>query len=253
MAVKIDKFPESTKNAEITAENLLSDLLGVLRRNITFVTVMATYNVKMLSPMKKILCVTALLLCSVVSLYAQKGGQLIQFGLKAGITAPSFKLRNPDGMSTESKVGFQAGLMTRINLLSFHIQPELLYMFNQYQLTDSPSGTLSVNKVKVNTFEVPVLLGLRLLMFRIQAGPSFNIMVKNSTVNKKGSGLDLSFSRPSVSYMVGLGFDIMKVNIDLRYHGQFKNSRQYIADGTGYIETDKLKGSQWLFSVGYMF
>ena len=157
-------------------------------------------------------------------------------------------------MSSDPKVGFQAGLMARVNLLAFHIQPELLYMFNQYQLTDGQNGQINVNKVKLNTFEVPVLVGLRLLMFRIQAGPSFNIMMKSNTVDKKGQKLDLSFTRPSVSYMIGLGFDIRNINLDVRYHGQFKNSKQYTVFGDGSGEmSSKIRGSQWLFSIGYMF
>lgn len=186
------------------------------------------------------------------------GIKLIEMGVKTGLTSPKVEILSPTygsySLTTDNRVGFQVGVMSRINLLMFHIQPELLYSMNSYRLTTfSSSGELSKSTVKFNTVDVPVLFGLKLLMLRFQGGPVINILTESSVSKSEAPPRTVSFMKPAISYMFGLGADIGKINFDVRYNGQFARPEQTIQIGSQESKTYKTKLRTWMFSVGYMF
>lgn len=206
---------------------------------------------------KKVI-LSALLICSVTGISAKGGIRLVELGLKAGIVSENNEIMRPTygnyQLSTDSRVGMQLGIMSRINLAMFHIQPELLYSMNRYRLLSNTSeGVLSKATVKLNTVEVPVLVGLKLLMFRLNAGPVFNILTNSSIAKSEVPARSVIFNKPAISYMFGLGADIGKVNIDVRYNGQFARAEQSIQIGSEASKEFKTKLHTWAFTIGYMF
>ena len=188
------------------------------------------------------------------------GQRPIEFGVKAGINTENIDIVHPSSgafiLSTDAKVGYQVGIMSRVNLAMFHIQPELLYNMHRYSMyaTAKDSDERTKSDVRINTMEVPVLLGMRLLMLRVNAGPVFNVMTDTSVKNGS-AGHSVMTTRPSVSYMLGVGLDLGKLNLDVRYNGQFSRSEQSIlipsTDPQG--KDYKVKIRTWMFSIGYMF
>lgn len=208
--------------------------------------------------MKKII-VLAFTLFLAAGVQAGNGLGLIDLGVKGGVSSQKFKFKGGGtdlyGIDSHNRTGFHVGVMGRVNLVMFHIQPELIYTRSGYNLDSwaahSPANGIRT-KVRTNTIDMPVLAGLRLLWFRLQAGPVFNLWTDNDT---SGGGVsDITLSQPTMSYMIGLGFDIGKINLDVRYNGQFKRTEhniQFTDTTPGY--TYKSNNRMWLFSVGYMF
>ena len=199
-----------------------------------------------------------LLLLSVLTIFCTtaKAGDLIEFGAKGGLNVTNVKLSRSafENMSfmTDANLGYHFGLVARLNLVGVHVQPEINYNWNRYKLT-SVDNTAAVNStnVKYSTVEVPVLVGLKLLFLRVQAGPVFNLMNRTST-SPNSVIRSLSMLRPSMGYAVGLGIDFMKITFDVRYYGQFKKAYQTVQtpDFTSNVKSN-LK--YWSFSLGYLF
>ena len=211
--------------------------------------------------MKKIITITmAVALLSMSSAFALSP---IKMGIKAGITAQTANLNHSAladySLSTKSRIGGQVGAFARINLLLFHIQPELLYSMNRYELTATPNlmhSRQSTSIVKQNSLDVPVLLGFKFLFIRVNAGPVFNIMNEGSVKIKDDVQHSVDYFKSSVSYALGVGVDLDKVSIDVRYNGQFKKSEQIISIGENSDRnSDSFDSSygNWAFTVGYSF
>ena len=183
----------------------------------------------------------------------------INFGIKAGVITDNIEIlkgnKIGEGLMSDATLGWQVGLVSRVNLPMFHIQPEILFNMHRYDLeSNADGGNISQAEVKLNTVDVPIMLGLRLLMLRFQAGPVFNLMTETKVKNNRGESYFVDIDRPSVSFAAGVGVDIWKFNIDARYNGNFSKVRQDIQigqDGDNYNYRSKF--NNWTSSLGYMF
>ena len=95
----------------------------------------------------------------------------------------------------------------------------------------NPDGTMAESdvsaKYSVNTVQLPVLVGIKLLFLRVFAGPSFNLLTDTSNKSgKEGVSFNSSVTKSAVAFQVGAGVEIGKFNIDIRYDGQFKKPVQ---------------------------
>lgn len=212
--------------------------------------------------MKTRLLIALLLMVTTMNVSA-KGG-LIEFGLKAGITTQNVDfIRGDAGIQSimaSSRAGFQIGAMSRINLGLLHIQPELLYSYSGYKLMASgnnmeagPALPTSKSKVRMNSVDLPILVGIKFLFLRINAGPVFNLMNSTSVVNSDKINHDVEIVKPTIGFAAGIGANLGKINIDLRYNGNFKKPIQSIKIGDLKSFDYKSKFNSWALSVGYMF
>ncbi len=195
--------------------------------------------------MKKVILIMAALMMTVG---AQAMGP-IDFGVKAGINTENFKLNKHTDydLVNKARVGYHAGAFARLSLLGLHVQPELVYNWNSYDIKNGRQKS----KVKVRTVEVPILAGIELLFIRLNAGPVFNLMSKIKTSN--GTFVErVDMTKPTVSFAAGLGIDLMQLSIDVRYCGQFKKSDSIITiDNEPVGFKNNFRG--WQFSLGYKF
>lgn len=190
------------------------------------------------------------MLASVSNINAQK---LIEFGIKGGVQAQSLKMAKTASLSTltsSGDFGYQLGLMSRINLAFLYVQPELVYNSAYFTVKNSSNNSA---KFSVNNFEVPVLLGVKLLFIRAFAGPVFNIM--NETKNRENSmptAFSTNINKATVGYNAGAGVQFGGFNVDLRYCGQFKKPIQSISVGN--ITSEMKSGmNSWQLNIGYFF
>lgn len=181
----------------------------------------------------------------------------IDFGIKAGLNTGNFDLNKKTfsdayRLLSNAKTGYHAGAFMRLNFLAFHVQPELVYNWNGYDITTIPTGLdgEKKSKVKVQTLEVPVLAGIDILFLRVNAGPVFNIMTKSST--SKGTIENVDTMKPTVSFAAGVGVDLMKFSFDVRYCGQFTKTDSTITIGNETLDY-KNNFQGWQFSLGYKF
>ncbi len=181
----------------------------------------------------------------------------LEMGVKAGLNSANFdfnKSQLGDSYRAFSKAhtGYHAGVWMRVGLAGIMVQPEFLYNWNRYdmKLWEVGDGAETSSKIRVQTFEVPVMAGWRLLFLRLNAGPVFNIM--NKTSHSGGRVERAEVTKPSVSYAAGLGLDIMKVSFDLRYNGNFERAKQAVTvAGQEYKLGTNFRG--WTFGLGWRF
>ena len=191
---------------------------------------------------------TLLLGGAVLSAAAQRPRARVEWGVIGGINIPDYTT-NMKAADVKNKLGWQAGIVTAVNLGAFAIEPQILYV--RQGLRIRPEGAKEIN-LKSNSIDVPVLASFRLLKpVRIYAGPVFTVM--NDCKQKSGGDLlDFGRIRPTLSYTVGAGVVLMRhLLIDLRYNGQFRSKHEVVLpDGS---QLDKLRTYNVALSFGYLF
>lgn len=191
---------------------------------------------------------TLLLLAVALPAMAQRPRTRVEWGVVGGINIPDFST-DMSRADIRNKCGWQAGIVTALNLGAFAVEPQILYV--RQGLRIRPVGGTEVN-LKSNSIDVPVLLSLRLLHpLRIYAGPVFTVM--NSCRQKSGGDLlDFGRVRPTLTYTVGAGVVVMRhLLIDLRYNGQFRSKHDVLLpDGQ---QLDQLRSYNVALSFGYLF
>ena len=188
--------------------------------------------------MKKLLF--ALLLCLSASSFAQS----FHWGPRFGLNSASLSISDVDEnfedelKEGDNKLGFHIGLFSRVQLLGFYIQPELLYTNVQSEIR---FGDL-VSEVTINRIDLPVLVGKRFLKIaRVQAGPVFSFPLSSEV----GETEDV-YDNVTVGYQAGIGLDLANLLVDLKYEGSFNN----LADDVGGFDADQ-RVSQIILSVGW--
>ena len=188
--------------------------------------------------MKKLFLIAVLLL-SVSLTYAQ-----LNFGIKAGynsslsfsnVSSVTNGTYNLNSVQNELWNDFHAGFFARVGLgKKLYIQPELLYNIQKknYNLTiqDAISGQVTLNKIaNINTVEVPILVGyklldLKILNLRAFAGPDikFNAGSTLDFNNITGGNFDTKklvsdIKAANLGLQIGAGVDVLMFALDVKY------------------------------------
>lgn len=205
------------------------------------------------SNMRKVLLLAALITVSMQSVLAKSP---YEFGVKVGGLVNFSKLTtNLTGVNNfddnSSQVGFELGFHNRINLpLGFMIQPELVYTRTNGKF-DNANGELL--QVRSNFIEVPALLGWRVGLFRIMAGPTFRFNIDDVlTSERQQSKIAPQLETFVMGYQAGLGVDLGRLTIDARYCGNFTNELDQDQIYGNAHQTVKYNASKIAISVGYM-
>jgi len=185
--------------------------------------------------------------------------QVVKVGLKGGINTSNI-ISNID--NTQLTLGFQAGGMISFDFIpKVTIQPEILYSLQGTGFdTDSDDFTY---RWDLHYLQVPVLAKIYLTdNLNIQVGPSFNFLLGASSAGNLDSGFDFlddligdfttgdindSFSNADIAAILGIGYDINKFTIALRYNLSLTNIND--------IENDDEKWRNQVInlSLGYYF
>lgn len=170
----------------------------------------------------------------------------ISAGIKGGINS-GWAAPRPGNEDTESKIGWGFGgfLRAGIPLVGLHVQPELLV--TQRGAKFSENG--ETNTYTLTNIDVPVMLGKSFAagLIHIQAGPEFSLVL-NDKFETEAGGLtvesDPNINSSLLGWQAGIGVNIPKITIDLRYQGTFSNLTE---DNANYRPN-----AVWL-TVGYKF
>lgn len=217
--------------------------------------------------MKKILLIV---LCFAFVSYANAQ---FKIGLRGGITASKIKMDDISLMDEndreefkiaagEAAVGFHFGAITQITLGPVFIQPELLFSSTggDVKVKDlSSSDGWEVRKQKYNKLDIPLIAGYKLggddLALRLQAGPLVSVMLTKESVIENmidREQVKEDFKNAVWGYQVGVGVDVWKLGLDVKYEGNFSKIGEEIHFAGRDWNTDS-KTNQWVFSVAYFF
>lgn len=169
--------------------------------------------------MKKITLMLAALLISSV-MYGQ-----FTIGPQIGYTASSLSL-NGSEIKANLQSNFVLGVFMRIGNKVF-LQPEVNYLTQGNIFTIKNIGQQTVN---LNSIQVPLSLGFKLLNFKVLKLSIFGGATANFVVNKnmgvsgaaQATGDYLradNFKNANYQYQVGAGLDLATFVIDVKYYG----------------------------------
>lgn len=192
---------------------------------------------------------STLLFCIAIILgsNAVQAQQYFMFGPKAAFNVNRFEdLRTEDNITFDSFHTVSAGVFGRVNLGRLYVQPEIYFLVKgaDYNLLGTVRDS---GKIRLNTFEAPVLLGYYLarsetLNLRVMAGPVFNLYTKETQ-----NGLDVTdpnrydFDRNVNSVQFGVGADLLMFTLDARYEYGLSRLNKELG----------VRANQWSINLGY--
>lgn len=180
--------------------------------------------------------------------------QTLDFGLKAGLNFSEMENNRQDLYSgTANATGFLGGVFGRVGILGFFAQPEVVYSQRKGAFTSKADGTAVINTLSY--IDVPVLVGYKLAFFRVNAGPNFQFLVGANQDASTDAAKDPNFSKDNfnsatVGYQAGVGIDLMKLSLDVRYDGSFGSLGNEVNIG-GQKFDYSTRASIWQVSLGF--
>lgn len=210
--------------------------------------------------MKKLI----LMLIASMFIVTVSNAQFFNYGLKAGIGFSSLKMEDITGINDGSDVydlitgdgvmGYHFGLQTRIDLALLVIQPELYFNAGGgtvEQVVDG--GATEILNVKFNRIDIPLLVGVKLGPARINVGPVGSFVISETTdLTELEPDFELFSKSMTWGFQAGLGLDISKLSIDVRYEGSLSALGETFSVGGTDFPLDA-RPSQWIISLGYWF
>ena len=194
-----------------------------------------------------------LILFNSFGLIAQEKG--INFGVKAGLNyGDNGKIEFNDvtnagsnllSENADDRVGYHIGIFLRGDITeNFYLKPELQYTQN------SSSYSFDNRKLDYNLkkLDLPILAGIYLLgPLHVFGGPSLQYIVDNDLEDVRLSEVKNEFT---VGVQFGVGLQIRRLNIDLRYErGITENQAQAIDENTGQTIRVDSRPNQFILSV----
>lgn len=121
--------------------------------------------------------------------------------------------KNPAPLQLKDHWSYHAGIFARLELFTFYAQPEIL-------LTSSGAKVSKDNQVIQLDFtqlSIPAMAGLSFFgIVRAQIGPVFGLLLSAKEGKKD---VKEHYSSITVGWQGGLGFDLWRMVIDLKYEG----------------------------------
>lgn len=202
--------------------------------------------------MKKLVVLLAVLVC-----YSTVHAQLFDFGLRGGISSTNVKVEDTDTwkeVDRESEFGYHVGIFARVNppLIPLYVQPEVLFSKTGGTVTleNATEGERNL-EYNFNRVDVPVLVGLKFGLFRINAGPTFNIITNAERKVGPGDFEDIKddYKNATVGYQAGVGVDLGPLLVDLKYEGSLSKYGENVTIVGQPFETDQ-RNRQLILSLG---
>ncbi len=156
----------------------------------------------------------------------------------------------------EINYGVHIGLMFRLQMNSFFIQPEFLYNshsveyeFDEIQNPEFAGLNLSE---RFQQIDIPLMMGFKFGFFRVNAGPVGHINLNAVSDLTETQGFRSKLEDLTLGYQAGIGFDIWNIHLDFRYEGNFNNYGEHITFfGKDYDFSDT--PTRLIASLGFVF
>ncbi|MCE7991579.1 MAG: PorT family protein [Roseivirga sp.] len=176
-----------------------------------------------------------------------------QFTLGPRVTLTSSSLDLKDAVANvaegDSEFGYQFGVFMRfkVPVIGLYVQPEVLLSKQESMLNiNSTDVDFSFNKI-----DVPIMVGGKIGPLRINAGPSLSFLTSaESTAGAVVTDIKDNYNSTTVGYQAGIGLDILKFVIDVKYEGSLSTFGENLTVGGTSVSTDQ-RTSQVVFAVGF--
>lgn len=184
-----------------------------------------------------------------------------KLGIRAGLTSSSISAKDlvvPSQYNIETlnnaKVGFQFGLVSQIAFSGMFIQPELLLSTagGEVKVTDVTSGNASIQDQKFTKVDIPVLVGAKMGPLRLGVGPVASIVLHSKSELTDYKNFDDKFKTATWGYQLGIGLNVWKLGLDVKYEGNLSAIGNKINIGSNSYSFDR-RIHQFIFGVAYFF
>ena len=170
--------------------------------------------------LKKSVILTAVLATIGFNINAQNNSS---FGFKGGLNYSAngdyFESASTNAETPDRNIGYHIGVFGKIGD-KLYLRPELVYTATK---SDYDSNAFSIKKI-----DVPLLLGLKVIgPVSVFAGPSFQYILETDF---EGIDIDTVKNDFSVGFNFGVGFNLNKIGIDLRYERGFSENEATFID-----------------------
>jgi Outer membrane protein beta-barrel domain len=205
------------------------------------------------------------IVCSAIA-YLPLQAQSLKYGVKLGVSTTDV---SPSDLGVRSGTdsfrlkldnagyGYQFGVWARAKLLGLYVQPELLFNSNKatYSLKRITGAAItdSIRTESYNRLDIPIMIGYQLFKtVRVNAGPIAHINIGSTSELTNTSGYAAKFNAATWGYQAGVGIDLGKLGIDLRYEGNFTNFGDHLNFGGNSYQFDK-KPTRLIATLAYSF
>jgi len=155
-----------------------------------------------------------------------------------------------------SDYGTHFGFFAQLKIRKFFIQPEVLFNSNSvnYTVTDfrNPSVVDIVKNEKYQNLDIPLMMGFKFGPLRLQGGPVGHVFLNSTSELFDVQGYDQKFDEMTFGYQAGVGLDIWKLVLDVKYEGNFNKQGDHIVFGEQQYNFDQTP-ARLLVSVGFAF
>ena len=211
--------------------------------------------------MKKLLFI-ALSFCFLITTEAQ-----VKFGIRGGISTSQVEpsdllIRNASDAEelklaiNDSNYGAHFGLFTQFKIKKFFIQPEVLFNSNSvdFTVTDFRDGNVVelIKNEKYQNLDIPLMMGFKFGPLRLQGGPVGHVFLNSTSELFDIEGYDQKFDEMTFGYQAGVGLDLWKFVLDVKYEGNFNKEGDHIVFGGQQFNFDQTPG-RILVSLGISF
>jgi hypothetical protein len=206
--------------------------------------------------MKKSIIITILGVFVSTAIFAQA----FEIGVKGGVSLSQIKGEGSGSSSNfwnnegSRATGFTGGIYTKFGNKLF-LQPEFLIT----QKGGSYNNVLGVKQsFKQTYFDIPVLVGFQATEnVRLMAGPVATFLVNKDDSFLSNLGLasnqNEGFRKALLGFQTGVGFDINKIRLDLRYEGNINDVFNIDYKDSQTESQFKGKGNAFSATIGYKF
>ena len=132
----------------------------------------------------------------------------------------------------EANYGAHIGFFMQAKMGNFFIQPEVLFNSNtvDYKVQDF-TGPNTIEIIKSESFQnldIPVMMGMKYGPIRLQGGPVAHVHLNSTSELFDIEGYGQKFDEMTWGYQAGVGLDLWKLMIDLKYEGNFQKFGDHI-------------------------
>ncbi|GAA4456102.1 hypothetical protein GCM10023189_24830 [Nibrella saemangeumensis] len=162
--------------------------------------------------------------------------------------------------NNDSKItGLVGGAYLRLGS-TLYIQPELLLSSKggSFDLVRQGLATQRVD-VKMTTFDIPVLVGLKLGPLRLNAGPMASLRISDNQTLKDAfrqytnQPVGDTYKQAVFGYQAGVGLSLFGLQLDLRREGNFSDLAAYGIKTSTTDERFSARTSLWQITAGFGF
>jgi hypothetical protein len=186
---------------------------------------------------------TQIITVLLLALFALPGEAQIRPGIKFGISTPDVSpsdilVTDQNGNDyyrifvERARYGLHGGVFIQMQLGGFFFQPEFLYNSTRvdYKLDKifNPDIVSATFTDTYRSLDFPLILGLKTGVVRLGGGPVGHLNFQDEGGFAQFDGFSEAFDEINWGWQAGLGLDLWKLHIDVRYEGSFYDLGDHI-------------------------